>query len=49
VQLVIGALLAQTVGALLDFGPVAVTAVMSAAAVIALIAIAMRPRALQKA
>ena len=45
VQLSTGALLAQIVGALLDYGPIAVSAVMTSAAVIALIAIAMRPRA----
>src|SRR5690606_2408764 len=45
VQLATGALLAQIVGALLDFGPIAVTGVMTSAAVIALIAIAVRPRA----
>jgi DHA1 family bicyclomycin/chloramphenicol resistance-like MFS transporter len=44
VQLVVAALLAQTVGALLDFGPIAVSAVMTGAAVVALAAIAMRPR-----
>ncbi|MBN1237378.1 MAG: multidrug effflux MFS transporter [Gammaproteobacteria bacterium] len=43
VQLAVGALLAQTVGALLDFGPIAVSAVMTGAAVVALAAIAMRP------
>src|SRR5690606_19858331 len=44
VQLSVGALLAQTVGALLDFGPIAVSGVMTGAAVVALVAIAMRPR-----
>src|SRR5690606_1195286 len=44
VQLVVGAVLAQIVGALLDFGPIAVNAVMSAAAVVALVSMAVRPR-----
>lgn len=44
VQLAVGAVLAQIVGALLGFGPIAVSAVMCAAAVIALVAIVMRPR-----
>ncbi len=45
VQLAVGALLAQIVGALLDFGPVAVNGVMMTAAVIALVAIVTPPRA----
>lgn len=44
VQLAAGALLAQIVGALLDFGPVAVNGVMTAAAVTALAAAVLRPR-----
>ena len=44
VQLAVGALLAQIVGTLLDFGPTGVNAVMTAAAVIALIAMVVRPR-----
>ncbi len=43
-QLATGALLAQIVGALLDLGPAAVAGVMTAAAVVALAAIAARPR-----
>ncbi|HEX6993632.1 MAG TPA: Bcr/CflA family efflux MFS transporter [Gammaproteobacteria bacterium] len=45
VQLAAGAVLAQIVGALLDVGPVAVSGVMTAAAVTALVAMTMRPRA----
>jgi DHA1 family bicyclomycin/chloramphenicol resistance-like MFS transporter len=44
VQLASGALLAQTVSALLDSGPIAVSAVMTAAAVVALMSIGIRPR-----
>src|SRR5690606_32204884 len=49
VQLTVGAVLAQIVGALLDFGPIAVIAVMTAAAVVALAAMAVRPRATRAA
>lgn len=45
VQLAAGAVLAQIVGALLDLGPIAVSGVMTAAAVTALVAMTMRPRA----
>jgi len=46
VQLAAGAVLAQIVGALLDLGPLAVSSVMTAAAVTALVAMTVRPRVL---